>query len=100
LRATSGLPLGRANKTKYLDPAANFAAARSFRMSQRPTTPDPSKHPGYADYFSNDANSKPVILTDGTSVLFPKDWTDEDAGKWRRGMALERPSPQSSHHLH
>jgi len=48
---------------------------------------------GYMDYFSDDqTNNEPVILGDGTSVLFPKDWTDEDADKWSKGMELQRPS--------
>ena len=37
----------------------------------------------------------PVILQDGTSVLFPNGWTDEDADKWRKGMELQRPSHHS-----
>jgi len=49
------------------------------------------------DYFSDDqTNNEPVILGDGTSVLFPKDWTDEDADKCRKGMELQRPSNTAS----
>ena len=52
----------------------------------------PDKYQGYIDYFSKNAgNKEPVILEDGTSVIFPRDWTDEDADKWRKGMELQRP---------
>jgi hypothetical protein len=52
----------------------------------------PSHRDGYVDFFSeNDALREPVILQDGTSVQFPKGWTDEDADKWRKGMELQRP---------
>jgi len=52
----------------------------------------PSDRQGYIDFFSeNNTNKEPVILEDGTSVQFPKDWTDEDADKWRKAMQLERP---------
>lgn len=44
------------------------------------------------DYFSDHHNNKePVVLEDGTSVLFPKGWTDEDADKWRKSMDLQHP---------
>jgi hypothetical protein len=52
----------------------------------------PADRQGYIDFFSeNYTNKEPVILDDGTSVQFPKDWTDEDADKWRKGMELQRP---------
>lgn len=51
----------------------------------------PADRQGYIDFFSdNYTNKEPAILEDGTSVQFPKDWTDEDADKWRKGMQLER----------
>jgi hypothetical protein len=71
-------------------------------MSQKAPTSYPSDEPGYADYFSDNATNKPVILDDGTSVVFPMDWTDEDADKWRKGMELQRP-PQTidpGHRIH
>ena len=44
---------------------------------------------------------EPVVLDDGTSVLFPSGWTDEDADKWRKGMELQRPGNYSARtHLH
>lgn len=47
---------------------------------------------GYMDLFGDDYHFKePLILEDGTSVLFPRGWTDEDADKWRKGMHLQRP---------
>ena len=46
----------------------------------------------YIDFFSeNYTNKEPVVLEDGTSVQFPRGWTDEDADKWRKGMELQRP---------
>ena len=52
----------------------------------------PQRYTGYMDYFSdNHKNKEPVVLEDGTSVLFPKGWTDEDADKWRKGMELQAP---------
>jgi hypothetical protein len=63
----------------------------------------PEQDLGYMDFFSDEnSNNKPVILEDGTSVLFPKDWTDEDADKWRKGMDLQKPdySIGHSHHFH
>jgi len=46
---------------------------------------------GYVDHFSEESvNTEPLILEDGTSVIFPKGWTDEDADKWRKGMELQR----------
>jgi hypothetical protein len=56
----------------------------------------PEQYRGYMDYFSEgNSNKEPVILQDGTSVLFPNGWTDEDADKWRKGMELQRPSHHS-----
>lgn len=53
----------------------------------------PERYQGFMDYFSdNNTNKEPVVLEDGTSVLFPKGWTDEDADKWRKGMELQRPA--------
>jgi hypothetical protein len=73
-------------------------------MSERPFAPFlPEQDLGYIDFFSDDYDcKKPVILDDGTSVLFPKDWTDEDADKWRKGMKLQRPehSPAHVHRFH
>jgi hypothetical protein len=52
----------------------------------------PCERQGYIDFFSEHYTHKePVILEDGTSVQFPKDWTDEDADKWRKSMDLQRP---------
>jgi hypothetical protein len=51
---------------------------------------------GYGDYFSMDESLRePILLRDGTSVLFPSHWTDEDADKWRKGAGLQPPSPLS-----
>ena len=48
---------------------------------------------GYMDVFGDDHDFRePLVLEDGTSVLFPRGWTDEDADKWRKGMRLQRPS--------
>ena len=56
----------------------------------------PEQYRGYMDYFSDaKENKEPIILDDGTSVVFPKDWTDEDADKWRKGMELQRPANYS-----
>ena len=53
-----------------------------------PVSPQP--HRGYMDIFSvNDSMTEPLVLDDGTSVLFPHDWMDEDADKWRKGMELQ-----------
>lgn len=87
-----GSDLQRAPYLVEMLPAANAADGRLLAMSQPLNTQRPTNHPGYTDYFSNDSNTKPVILDDGTSVQFPKDGTDEDADKWRKGMELERPS--------
>jgi hypothetical protein len=44
------------------------------------------------DFFSeNHKNREPIVMEDGTSVVFPSGWTDEDADKWRKGMQLVRP---------
>ena len=49
------------------------------------------------DYFSEgNSNKERVILQDGTSVLFPSGWTDEDADEWRKGMELQRPSEHAA----
>ena len=42
-------------------------------------------------FGDNNSNKVPVLLEDGTSVQFPKGWSDEDADKWRKGMELQRP---------
>jgi hypothetical protein len=34
---------------------------------------------------------EPLLLGDGTSVLFPGGWTDEDAFSWREDMGLKQP---------
>jgi len=85
---------------QYLVPArsaAKLATARWVRMPHHSeTTSNSARLAGYVDYFSDSPHNKPVVLDDGTSVLFPKDWTDEDADKWRKGMDLLRPS-QSIH---
>jgi hypothetical protein len=53
----------------------------------------PEHRQGYIDFFSDrSTNKEPVILEDGTSVQFPRGWTDEDADKWRKGMELQRPA--------
>ena len=53
----------------------------------------PEDRQGYIDFFSDDyTNKEPLILEDGTSVQFPRGWTDEDADKWRKGMELQRPN--------
>jgi hypothetical protein len=64
-------------------------------MPQRPDLDFPylpEQYRGYMDYFSGDnTNKEPVVQEDGTSILFPSGWTDEDADKWRKGMELQRP---------
>lgn len=53
----------------------------------------PERYQGFMDFFSdNNTHNEPVILEDGTSVQFPKGWTDEDADKWRKGNELQRPA--------
>jgi hypothetical protein len=49
---------------------------------------------GYIDLF-DDSNKRrhPLILTNGTDVLFPKGWSEKDAASWRAGIKLERPIP-------
>ena len=48
---------------------------------------------GYLDYFGQTFSVRePLIMSDGTSVVFPKGWTDEDADKWRKGKQLQRQS--------
>jgi hypothetical protein len=48
---------------------------------------------GYGDYFAMDESIRePILLKDGTSVLFPSHWTDEDVDRWRKGMGLQPPS--------
>ena len=57
----------------------------------------PERYQGFMDFFSdNNTNREPVILEDGTSVQFPKGWTDEDADKWRKGMELQRPGDSTA----
>ena len=57
----------------------------------------PEQYRGYMDYFSDDnENKEPIILEDGTSVVFPTGWTDEDADNWRKGMDLQRPGHYSA----
>ena len=52
----------------------------------------PDRYTGYMDYFSvSYQNKEPLILEDGTSVLFPSGWTDEDADKRRKGNQLQSP---------
>jgi hypothetical protein len=55
---------------------------------------------GYVDYFSDSPYNISVVLDDGTSVLFPKCWTDEDADKWRKGMDLQRPIHRPGYQFH
>jgi hypothetical protein len=48
---------------------------------------------GYGDYFAIGTSvTEPVLMQDGTSVLFPGDWTAEDADRWRKAMRLEAPA--------
>lgn len=57
----------------------------------------PKKHPaaapaGYRDIFDVRSASKgPLILSDCTSVEWPKGWKAEDAARWRKASGLERP---------
>jgi hypothetical protein len=47
---------------------------------------------GYSDYFALASSvQEPLLLGDGTSVLFPGGWTDEDAFSWREDMGLKQP---------
>lgn len=51
---------------------------------------------GYGDYFALDESIRePILLKDGTSILFPSDWTDKDVDRWRRRMGLQPPSSHS-----
>ncbi len=63
--------------------------------------PFPSSDPygqGYGDYFCvDDSIQEPILLKDGTSVLFPRNWTDEDADKWRKGVGLQPPTSRTLH---
>jgi len=48
---------------------------------------------GYADLFSNQHdNSQPLILFDGTSVQWPRGWTENDAVAWREKRDLMPPT--------
>jgi len=47
---------------------------------------------GYVDLFSDThRNKNPVILLDGTSIKWPKNWSQRDADRWRKLSGLERP---------
>jgi hypothetical protein len=54
------------------------------------TQPPDRDFPYIPERYRGYSNKEPVILEDGTSVLFPSEWTDEDADKWRKGMKLQR----------
>ena len=44
----------------------------------------------YRDIF--DVKRKgPLVLRDGTSIEWPKGWTQEDADRWRKAAKLEKP---------
>jgi len=47
-------------------------------------------HPqGFRDIFSGDPRAEvPVILGDGTSVEFPRGWTEQDVLTWRQYCGL------------
>lgn len=58
----------------------------------------PKKHPapapaGYRDIFDVRSASKgPLILSDCTSVEWPKGWNQADADRWRQATKLEKPA--------
>lgn len=48
---------------------------------------------GYDNYFAiDDSIREPILLKDGTSVLFPAHWTEEQVAGWRKNMGLQPPS--------
>jgi hypothetical protein len=67
-------------------------------MTDRPMFPHiPDRCAGYMDLFSErHQNKAPLLLKDGTSVVFPAGWTDEDANKWRKGKELQKPEGYSA----
>ncbi len=47
---------------------------------------------GYRNIFTVERRDKrPMILEDGTSIVFPDNWTDEQAETWRKYACLSRP---------
>lgn len=53
-------------------------------------TPKPALA-GYRDIFDV-ARKGPLVLRDGTSIEWPKGWTQKDADRWRKTNKLERPA--------
>jgi zona occludens toxin (predicted ATPase) len=44
--------------------------------------------PGYRDIFgARDARKGPLLLLDGTSIVWPKGWTEADAARWREASS-------------
>ncbi len=53
----------------------------------------PEAHTGYRDYFEKRAARQgPLVLSDCTSIEWPKGWTEDDAMRWRKANDLERPN--------
>jgi hypothetical protein len=53
--------------------------------------------PGFLDVFTdNDIPRAPRIMKDGTSVHWPKGWTQEQADEWRLEHNLESPEMRRS----
>jgi hypothetical protein len=51
---------------------------------------------GFADIFADgNENSRPLVLLDGTSVQWPRGWTENDALAWREARALTRQDQQT-----
>jgi hypothetical protein len=51
----------------------------------------PPEEPPYRDIFTDSERTWPMVLSDHTSVNFPRGWTPEMAAEWRRNNNLESP---------
>ena len=70
--------------------------ARCVGMPKKHPAPKkyvPPAPPGYRDVFDIRSSGKgPLILSDNTSVEWPRGWTQADAARWRKASGLARPS--------
>lgn len=58
-----------------------------------PKPPLADETTGHVDFFSDShTNRMPIILSDGTSVKFPRGWTEKQADEFRKKSHLMRPS--------
>jgi hypothetical protein len=63
-------------------------------MPRKPAKPPlADETTAHVDFFSDGhTNRMPVILSDGTSIKWPRGWTEKQADEFRRTSHLMRPS--------